>query len=108
MSIASAAGRIETVHQRVAANKAAYDLARQALDGELKKLRAGTSSTFVVLNLQGELIQAENSLHNALANQRVAHAEYDREVGRTLAVHGITLDSSSAAIEDSAKRVKTQ
>lgn len=92
VSIASAAGQIETTRQRVAANRAAYDLAKQALDGELKKLRAGSSSTFVVLNLQGELISAENSLQNALADERRAHAIYDREIGRTLAVHHVTLD----------------
>jgi outer membrane protein TolC len=92
VSIASAAGQIETTRQRVAANRAAYDLARQALDGEIKKLRAGTSSTFVVLNLQEQLIQAENNLNNALADERRAHAVYDREIGRTLQVHRITLD----------------
>ena len=59
---------------------------------ELKKLRAGTSSTFVVLNLQGELISAENSLYNALADERRAHALYDRELGRPLTVRHIILD----------------
>jgi outer membrane protein TolC len=92
VSIASAAGQIETTRQRVAANRAAYDLARQALDGEIKKLRAGTSSTFVVLSLQDQLIQAENNLNSALADERRAHAVYDREIGRTLDVHQITLE----------------
>jgi outer membrane protein len=92
VSISRAAGNIETTRQRVAADRAALELARQALDGELKKLRAGTSSTFVVLNLQAELISAENSFQNALADERRAHAVYDRELGRTLAVNHITLD----------------
>jgi len=92
VSVARAAGQIETTRRRVAANRAAYDLAKQALDAELKKLRAGTSSTFVVLNLQGELIGAEISFYNSLADQRRAHAAYDRELGRTLAVRHITLD----------------
>ena len=92
VTIASAAGQIETTRQRVAANRAASDLAKQALDAEIKKLRAGTSSTFVVLNLQEQLIQAENSLYNALADERRAHAIYDRELGRTLAVRHITLE----------------
>jgi Outer membrane protein len=92
VSLASAAGQIETTRRRVAANRAAYDLARQALEDEIRKLRAGTSNTFFVLNLQGELIGAENSLFRALADQRRAHAAYDRELGRTLAVHNIALD----------------
>ncbi len=91
VAVASAAGQIETTRLRVEANRAAYDLARQALDDELKKLRAGTSNTFFVLNLQGELIGAENSLFRALADQRRAHAVYDREIARTLTVHQITL-----------------
>jgi outer membrane protein TolC len=92
VSIASAAGQIDTTRQRVAANQAAFDLARQALEGEIKRLRAGSSSTFFVLNLQEQLIQVENNLHNAMADERRAHALYDREVGRTLSVHQITLD----------------
>ena len=91
ISIASAAGQIETTGLRVAANRAAYDLAREALDAEVKKLRAGTSSTFFVLNLQGELIDTENSYYRALADRRAAIAAYDREIGRTLTVHNITL-----------------
>jgi outer membrane protein len=93
ISIAQAAGEIETTRRRVEANRTAYDLAKQALDAELKKLRAGTSNTFFVLNLQGELAGVENSLFRALADQRRAHAQYDREVGRTLAVHQITLEN---------------
>lgn len=92
VSIASAGGQIETTRRRVAANQAAYDLAQQALDGEIKKLRAGSSSTFVVLNLQEQLIQAENNLNSALADERRAHAIYNREVGRTFEVHNIALD----------------
>lgn len=92
LSIAQAAGQLDTTHRRVEANRAAYELAKQALDAELKKLRAGTSSTFVVLNLQGELISAENSFYNAVADQRRAYAAYDRELGRTLDVHHISLD----------------
>lgn len=90
LSVTNAAGQIVTTHQRVVANRTAYELAKQALDAEIKKLRAGTSSTFVVLNLQGELISAENSLYNALADERRAHAIYDRELGRTLAVRNIS------------------
>ncbi|HWL14441.1 MAG TPA: TolC family protein [Opitutus sp.] len=96
VSIASAAGQIETTRRRVAANRAAYELAKEALDNELKRLRAGTSSTFFVLNLQGELAGVENSLYAALADERRAHALYDREVGRTLAVHHIALEAAPA------------
>ncbi|HTO04076.1 MAG TPA: TolC family protein [Opitutus sp.] len=90
--IASAAGQVETTRERVAANRTAFDLARQALEGELKKLRAGTTTTFFVLNEQEQLIQSENALNNAMADERRAQAVYEREVGRTLKAHNITLD----------------
>lgn len=91
VSIASAAGQIETTRQRVEANRAGYDIANRALDAEVKKLRAGSSSTYVVLGLQSELASVENSLYRALADQRRAQALYDRELGRTLEAHHITL-----------------
>lgn len=92
VNVASAAGQIETTRLRVAANRTAYEFAKQALDDELKKLRAGTSNTFFVLNLQGELAGVENSLYRALADQRRAHAAYERELGRTLATFNISLE----------------
>lgn len=91
VSIAHAAGTLETAYKRVEADRGAYELAKQALDAEIKKLRAGTSSTFVVLNLQGELISTENSFYNAVADLRRAYAAYDRELGRTLEVHNVSL-----------------
>lgn len=91
VAVASAAGQIDTARRRVAANRAAYELAKQALDDELKKLRAGTSSTFFVLNLQEQLAAVESNLYQSLADQRRAHANYDRALGRTLDVHHVTL-----------------
>lgn len=90
-SVASAAGQIETTRRRVSANRTAHELAKQALDAELKKLRAGTSNTFTVLQLQNELATVERSLYSALADQRRAHANYDRQLGRTLDVHHVSL-----------------
>lgn len=92
VAVSHAAGELDTTKKRVAANKAALDLAKQALDGEVKKLRAGTSSTFFVLNLQEQLIFAELSYQGALTDQLRARAAYDQTLGRTLLVHHIELD----------------
>lgn len=92
IAVAQAAGQIETTRQRVEANRKAYDLAKQALDAELKKLRAGTSSTFFVLNLQEELTYADLTHEASLAAQRRAHAAYERVLARTLATYGIALE----------------
>ncbi len=91
VAIASAAGQLDTTRRRVAANHKAYEYSKQALDAELKKLRAGTSNTLFVLQLQGELAAVEAGLYRSIADERRAQAEYDRQLGRTLAVNHIEL-----------------
>ncbi len=91
LSVANAGGQIDTTTRRVAANKTAYELANQALDSELKRLRAGTSNTLFVLQQQDNLSVAESRLSQALADQRRAVATYERELGVTLERHQITL-----------------
>lgn len=91
VSLTSAAGQLETTRQRVAAARAALDLAQQALDAEEKRFRAGASATFFVLQQQEILSGVQNSYARALADQRRAIATYEREVGTTLAVHNITV-----------------
>jgi outer membrane protein TolC len=91
VSVAHAGDEIDTTHRRVEADRTAYQLAQQALENEIKKLRAGTSNTFFVLNLQENVAGAENSLYNALADQRRAAASYDHELGTTLAHYNVTL-----------------
>ena len=92
VAIAAAAGQLETTRQRVAATRLAYELAQQALDAEEKRLKAGTSSTFFVLQQQELLAAAQNSFARAQADQRRAQASYDREIGLTLTRHGLTVE----------------
>lgn len=91
VSVTAAAGQIETTRQRVAITKQAYDLQRQVLEDEEKKFKAGTSTTFFVLQEQGNLALAESSYARALADQRRALASYDRETGRTLERYHLTV-----------------
>ena len=91
MSITRAAGQIDTAILRVSATEAAYELASQALAGELKKLQAGTTSTFVVLNLQTSLATIEINRARAKADHRKAIALYEQELGVTLSRHNIDL-----------------
>ena len=91
LNLSLAAGQIDTARQRVAATRTAFELASEALEDELKKLRAGASTTFVVLSLQESLSSVEVGMHRALAEQRRAAALYDRETGRTLLRHGVSL-----------------
>ena len=93
VSVANAAGQIDTTRQRVAADEAAYKLADQALQDEVKKLRAGTpgTSTLSVIQAQQILISVENSLASARAAQRQALATYDHELGTTLQRYRVQL-----------------
>ena len=91
VDVAAAAGQVETSRLRVAAAKDALDLAQQSLDAEQKKFTAGTSSTFLVLNSQEQLASVQSSYARALADQRRALANYERELGATLASNRITL-----------------
>lgn len=91
VSIASAIGQLKTTSERVAATTKAYELARQALEAEQKRFRAGTSTTFVVLQLQEQLAGVQLSQVRAIADERRAVATYQREIGTTLLVHHLKL-----------------
>lgn len=87
--LGNAAGQVETTLKRIEATRNARELAQQNLDGELKKLRAGTGSTFLVLNQQELLSTAETREARALADHQRALAEYDRQLGATLEKHRV-------------------
>ena len=92
IAVDNAANRIETDWQRIQASREARELAQSALDAEEKKLQAGTSSTFVVLRLQGDLADARVREIAALTDYAVALAEYDAALGLTLVRRGVTLE----------------
>lgn len=92
VSLGNAAGQIETAEKRVEATRHSLDLAAQILDAELKKLRAGTGSTFFVLAEQGNLASAEISAYRAQVDYQIALAAYDRELAVTLEKQGIEID----------------
>jgi outer membrane protein len=92
IAVTAAAGQIETTKQRVAVARTGLELAQQALNNEQKRFKAGTSTTFFVLQQQEILSGAQNSYARALADQRRATASYDRELGATLARYQIKLD----------------
>ena len=57
----------------------------------MKKLRIGASTTFVVLSLQESLSSVEVAMYRAIAEERIAAALYDREIGSTLERHGLSV-----------------
>lgn len=91
LELAAAVANLDTTHRRVAAARHALDLAQRSLEAEQKKFTAGTSTTFLVLQAQELLAQAQSSHARAVADERRARAVYERETGTTLERRGITL-----------------
>ncbi len=92
VTVANAIGQLETAAERVQATTRAYELAQQALDAEEKRFRAGTSSTFLVLQLQEQLAAVESGQVRAIADQHRAQANYQREIGATLEARQLTVE----------------
>lgn len=90
--VGNAAGQIETTQKRVQVTRHARELAQATLDAELKRLRAGQSSTFFVSQQQEILSAAEVREAFAMSDYAKALAEYDRQLGLTLAKLNINVD----------------
>lgn len=91
LAVAQADGQVETTRKRVAADRTYNELAKQALEAEEKKYKAGTSSeNFVVQQEQQEAL-SESVLTNAVAAERLAIVEYDQALGTTLERYKVRL-----------------
>lgn len=84
VAVGNASSGIATAWQRVLATRASRELSERTLSAELKRLRAGTGSTFFVLQQQEILASEEEREARAVVAYRNAIAEYDRQLGRTL------------------------
>jgi outer membrane protein TolC len=91
--VGNAAGQVETVQKRVQATRRARELAQATLDAEVKRLRAGQSSTFFVAQQQEILSGAEVNEARAQSDYHKALADYDRQLGVTLEKLNIKLDA---------------
>ncbi len=92
VSVGNAAGQIETAQKRVQSTRHALELAQATLDAEVKRLRAGTSTTFQVAQQQEIVSGAEVSAARAKADYAKALAEYDRQLGVTLEKLNINIE----------------
>ncbi|MEX0330807.1 MAG: TolC family protein [Puniceicoccaceae bacterium] len=93
LELDNAATRLTADWERIRAARTARELAEKSLAAEEKKLQVGTSTTFVVLRLQGDLANAEIREINALADYRVSLARYNRARGRILDTYNIILEN---------------
>jgi outer membrane protein TolC len=90
--VGNAAGQIETAQKRVQSTRRARELAQTTLDAEVKRLRAGASTTFFVAQQQETLSLAEIREASAQAAYAQAIAEYDRQLGVTLEKLNIVIE----------------
>jgi outer membrane protein TolC len=75
---------VETDYKRVQAYKAARLLAEEKLEAEVKKLAAGMSTNYTVLQQQRDLAVAQSGEIKALTDYSLSRAKLDRAMGVTL------------------------
>jgi outer membrane protein TolC len=92
VDVDNASGQIVTGRQRITSTSEARVLARESLSAGEERLRAGTGTTFEVLELQERLATAEAAEVRARADYNKAVSEYHRQTGTTLRVHSVSLD----------------
>lgn len=88
-SLAAARARLDSA-------EAARKFAEDQYASEQRQFRAGTSSVFLVLQRQTDLISARSREIRASADLGKAAADLDRAMARTLTVHNIGVDTSKA------------
>lgn len=89
--VRGAAYSVQQNRARVDAARAARDYAAQSLDAEQKKFALGASTSFNVLQMQKNLIQAETAVVAAVTNYQKARVTLDQVTGNTLERNNIYL-----------------
>lgn len=91
VDVDNASGQVVTARQRIASTREASKLARESLDAGEERLKAGTGTTFEVLELQKKLAQAESAELRAQTDYNKAVSEYHRQTGTALRLHGVVV-----------------
>jgi len=85
----NAARNVTSSWDRIEATRAARLLAEKSLEAEEKKLNLGVSRSFFVLELQGDLANAQSRETRAITDYHSAVALYELEKGTILDTYGI-------------------
>ena len=91
VDVDNASGQIVTARQRIASTAEASTLAKESLDAGEERLRAGTGTTFEVLELQKRLVEAEFAQLRARADYNEAVNTYHSKTGVTLRRYRVTV-----------------
>lgn len=91
LNVQTALRTVETDRKRTLAYQAALALEEEKLRAEEKKLEAGLSTSYTVLQHQRDLAAARTNELRALADFNLSLARLDRALGRTLTAKNISL-----------------
>ena len=97
VDVDNASGQIITARERIASTAEASKLAKESLDAGEERLRAGTGTTFEVLELQKRLVEAEFAQLRARADYNEAVNTYHSKTGVTLRVYRVSVGDAPAA-----------
>jgi outer membrane protein TolC len=92
LDVQTALRSVETDLKRALAYRAARTLEEEKLRAEEKKLAAGLSTSYTVLQHQRDLAAARTNELRALADYNLSLAKLDRAIGQTLKVKNIRLE----------------
>jgi outer membrane protein len=96
--VRNAVQALRSSEARLASAVAARDAAEKLYDSEQRQFRAGTTTLYLVLQRQNELIAARGRELQAQTDLNRAISEFHRATGNTLTVNNITV-SSGAQVE---------
>lgn len=91
VEVRDAVRSIKTDEKRIEATRRARILAQEQVDGEISRNEHGLSTTFRVLDVQKELVQARTNELKALIDYNLSWSLLDRVTGMLLEKNGIVL-----------------
>ena len=84
LEVTQTARDIEATYQRVQTTRAASRLRKEQLEGEEERLRVGASTSYQVLQVQNDLLEAQLEEVRALVDYKLAITAHENAVGRIL------------------------
>jgi len=91
VEVREAVRSIKTDEKRIEATRRARILAQEQLDGEISRNEHGLSTTFRVLDVQKELVQAKTNELKALIDYHLDESRFHQVKGMLLEKNGIVL-----------------
>ena len=98
IDVRNSAYTLQQTRAGVEAATKARDYAKESLEAEQKKYALGASTSYLVLQLENQYVQAESSLVQAVTSYEKARVDLDRATGYTLERAGIEMPEAISGI----------